>query len=44
MIKVEHLPPEDSEFIPEIEYDETGKKKPSQYKQRPYVPTSEFEG
>ncbi len=38
------LPLSDNDFIPEIEKDEYGKRKPTQYKQKPYIPLSDFEG
>jgi len=40
----ELMPAEDSNFIPEVEYNEYGKKKPTPYKQRPHIPSSDFEG
>lgn len=44
-IALEKLPPEDSNFIPELEHDPiTGKKKPTPYRQAPYIPSSDFEG
>lgn len=41
---IEHMPASDSNFIPEVEKDEFGNKKPTSYKQKPYVPLSDYEG
>lgn len=43
-IAVEKMSPDDSNFIPEIEKDENGRKRHTQYQQKPYKPLTEFEG
>lgn len=43
-VSIEMLPPEQSDFIPHVEHDEFGKRKPTPYRQKPYIPTSDFEG
>jgi hypothetical protein len=40
----EQMRPEDSNFIPELEYDENGKVKKRPYQQKPYEGLSEYGG
>lgn len=41
---VEQMRPEDSDFIPHLEYDENGEPKRRPYQQKPHDPTSEYGG
>ncbi len=38
----EKMPPEDSNFIPELELDENGQPKRKPYKQKPYEPFTDY--
>jgi hypothetical protein len=38
------LPVDDSNFIPEVEIDDSGKIKPRPYQQKPYEPLTDFGG
>lgn len=41
---IESMRPEDSSFIPEIQYDEHGNEIPRPFKQKPYEQLSEYGG